>query len=85
MTREEAIAAIKAKCHYCKCFSECVHDRPECFSASEMAIRSLEAWDAVENEYKDFRETHNSLTDFGEGYRSALAWATRLLKRKVEE
>ena len=47
MTREEATAAIKARCHYCECFPKCVHDRPECFKASEMAIRSLEAWNEV--------------------------------------
>lgn len=53
MTREEVIAAIKAKCHYCECFPKCVHDRPECFKASEMAIKSLEAWDAVKKDLAD--------------------------------
>ena len=53
MSVEEATAAIKAKCHYCECFPQCVHDRPECFRASEMAIRSLEAWKKVKNDLDD--------------------------------
>lgn len=47
MTREEAIAALKARCHYCEHFPTCVHDKPECFHAAEMAIKSLEAWDTI--------------------------------------
>ena len=43
MTREEAIAALKARCHYCEHFPTCVNDKPECFEAIDKAIRSIEA------------------------------------------
>ena len=46
MTREDAIAALKARCNYCESFPTCVNDKPECFQAAEMAIKSLEAWEA---------------------------------------
>lgn len=46
MTRKEAIAALKARCHYCDHFPTCVHDRPECFQAVEMAIERLGFRDA---------------------------------------
>ena len=47
MTREEAINALKARCHYCEHFPKCVNDKTECFKSAEMAIKSLEAWDEV--------------------------------------
>lgn len=50
MTREEAIASLKALCHTCKFFPTCVNDKPECFRAIEMAIKSLEAWDKIRKE-----------------------------------
>lgn len=43
MTREEAISAIKARCSFCEFFPICVNDKPECFSAAEMAIEALKA------------------------------------------
>lgn len=50
MTREEAIASLKALCHTCEFFPTCVNDKPECFRAIEMAIKSLEAWGKVKND-----------------------------------
>ena len=50
MTRQEAIAALKARCSFCKYFPTCVHLKPECFKATEMAIRSLEALRKIEDE-----------------------------------
>ena len=50
MTNEEAIASVKALCHTCKFFPICVNDKPECFRAIEMAIKSLEALEKVKEE-----------------------------------
>ena len=53
MTIDEAKASLKALCHTCKHFPTCVNDKPECFQAIEMAIKSLEAWEKVKEEIKD--------------------------------
>jgi hypothetical protein len=53
MTREEAIASLKALCHTCKFFPTCVNDKPECFRAIEMAIKSLKAWGKIHKEIDD--------------------------------
>lgn len=50
MTNKEAIASMKTLCHTCKLFPICVNDKPECFHAIEMAIKSLEAWEKVKEE-----------------------------------
>lgn len=50
MTRQEMIAALKARCSFCKHFPTCVNEKPECFKATEAAIRSLEAWGNI-NDY----------------------------------
>ena len=50
MTIDEAKASLKALCHTCKHFPTCVNDKPECFRAIEMAIKSLEAWEKVKND-----------------------------------
>ena len=55
MTSEEAIASLKVLCHTCKFFPTCVNDKPECFRAIEMAIKSLEAWGKVKEEIKQIR------------------------------
>lgn len=53
MTIDESKASLKALCHACKHFPTCVNDKPECFQAIEMAIKSLEAWEKVEKEIDD--------------------------------
>lgn len=75
MTREEAIKVLKCTLPYTSEFAE----------ARTLAIESLEAWDVVESEYKEFHEKYDNLTDFGKGYCSALAWVTRVPERKAKE
>jgi len=50
MTIDEAKASLKALCHTCKHFPTCVNDKPECFQAIDMAIKSLEAWEKIKEE-----------------------------------
>lgn len=42
MNNQEAIASLKTLCHTCDLFPKCVHEKPECFQAIEMAISALE-------------------------------------------
>lgn len=49
MTIDEAKVSLKALCHTCKFFPTCVNDKPECFRAIEMAIKSLESLQTISN------------------------------------
>lgn len=49
MTIDEAKASLKALCHTCKHFPTCVNDKPECFQAIEMAIKSLETIQRIDD------------------------------------
>ena len=66
MTIDEAKDSLKALCHTCKHFPTCVNDKPECFHAIDMAIKSLEAWGKVENEIMDLRD--NDLFEYVSNY-----------------
>jgi len=59
MTREEAIASLKALCHTCKFFPTCVNDKPECFRAIEMAIKSLKAWGKIDDDIASLQDIYS--------------------------
>ena len=43
MTNQEAIASLKTLCDTCNLFPRCVHEKPECVQAIELAISALNA------------------------------------------
>lgn len=42
MDNHEAIVSLKTLCHTCDLFPKCVHEKPECFQAIELAVSALE-------------------------------------------
>ena len=53
MNNQEAIALLKTLCHTCDLFPECVHEKPECFQAIELAISVLQAQDVTDTNVGD--------------------------------
>ena len=73
MTIDEAKASLKALCHTCKHFPTCVNDKPECFQAIEMAIKSLEAWGKLRSEIMAIGNWRNKSEISDNGVKDCLA------------
>ena len=89
MTIDEAKASLKALCHTCKHFPTCVNDKPECFQAIEMAIKSHEAGEKVKEEIKVIRDRecleNDSFDEYSEGRYDVACECLRIIDKHLKE